>query len=342
MAPANSFGPIAMAAEPIAADDARWLAAAASLAARARPLSRPNPGVGAIVVKDGRVLGRGWTGAGGRPHAEAVALQQAGERVDGATLYVTLEPCAHQSPRGPACADLIARSALARIVVGCEDPDPRTAGKGLAQIRAAGIAADLLASPEAEDSLAGYLMQRRHGRPEVTLKLALSLDGCLARAAGQDRWLTGEAARAHCHALRAKSDAILVGGGTLRADAPRLDVRLAGLEQRSPERWVLTRGQAPEGWRALAAPQAIGDMGHVQYLFVEGGAETARAFLDAGLVDRLVIYRAPFAIGPGVPALPRFALAALETPGGHWRLDDRRPLGNDMLEVYTPAPCSPE
>ena len=324
------------------ANDPRWLAAAASLAARARPLARPNPAVGAIVVKNGRVVGRGWTGAGGRPHAEAVALEQAAEAARGATLYVTLEPCAHQSPRGPACAGLIAQSALTRVVVGCEDPDPRTAGKGLAQIRAAGIAAELLASPEAEASLAGYLMQRRHGRPEVTLKLALSRDGCLARPAGQERWLTGEPARAHCHALRAKYDAIAVGGGTLRADAPRLDVRLPGLEQRSPERWVLTRGQAPAGWRALASPQAIRAKGHLQYLFVEGGAQTARSFLEAGLVDRLTIYRAPFAIGPGVPALPQFTLSALEKPGGHWRLEDRRRLGSDTLEVYTPAPCSPE
>ncbi len=327
---------------PPSHDDARWLAAAASLGARARPLSRPNPAVGAIIVKDGRVVGRGWTGTGGRPHAEALALKQAGVEANGATLYVTLEPCAHESPRGPSCAGLIAASGLARVVAGCEDPDPRTSGKGIALVRAAGIEAGLLPSPEAEASLSGYLMLRRHGRPEVTLKLALSLDGCLARPPGEGRWLTGAAARAHCHALRAGSDAILVGGGTLRADAPRLDVRLPGLEARSPERWLLTRGEAPDGWRRLASPQAIRDMTGVQYLFIEGGAETADAFLCAGLVDRLVIYRAPFEIGAGVPVLSQFALAALEKPGGHWRLDDRRQLGNDTLEVYSPAPCSPE
>ena len=228
----------------------RWLAASAALADRARPLSRPNPAVGALLVKAGRVVGRGWTRAGGRPHAEAEALAQAGGAAQGATLYVTLEPCAHQSARGPACADLVAASGLARVVVGCEDPDPRTAGAGIARIRAAGIACDLAASADARASLAGYLCQRRLGRPHVTLKLALSLDGMSALANGESRWITGEMARAHTHVERARADAILVGGGTLRADQPRLDVRLPGLADRSPERWVLTRGAAPDGWTA--------------------------------------------------------------------------------------------
>lgn len=323
-------------------DDARWLASAASLAARARPSSRPNPAVGAIVVSEGCVAGRGWTAQGGRPHAEALALAAAGSAAQGATLYVTLEPCAHQSERGPACADLIVASGLARVVIGCEDPDPRTAGQGLARIRAAGIAVELVSSSESVASLSGYLTQRRLGRPEVTLKLALSLDGCLARQPGGDRWLSGEVARAHCHALRAKSDAILVGGGTLRADAPRLDVRLPGLEMRSPKRWVLTRRAAPVGWRALASPQAISNMKDVQYLFVEGGAETARAFVSDCLVDRLVIYRAPFKVGGGVPCLPEFASPLLERQAGTWQREDSRQLGNDTLEVYTRLACSPE
>ncbi len=326
-------------AEEISAEDRRWLAGAASVAARGRPLSRPNPAVGAIIVSAGKVLGRGWTGAGGRPHAEAVALAAAGERSSGATLYVTLEPCAHQSERGPACADLIAGSRLARVVIGCLDPDPRTSGKGIARIQAAGIAADLVDSQGAEASLAGYLTLRRLGRPHVTLKLALSLDGCLAQPEGEERWITGEPARAHCHALRAKSDAILVGSGTLRADQPRLDVRLPGLEVRSPARWVLTSGAAPAGWSALPSPEAIHQMADVQYLFVEAGAQTARAFLSAGLVDRLLIYRAPFEIGPGVPALPELAAAAIAAP---WHLIDSRTLGSDSLEVYETKPCSPE
>ena len=317
------------------------MAAAASLAARARPLSRPNPAVGALVVRQGKLAGRGWTRPGGRPHAEAIALAEAGELARGATLYVTLEPCAHASERGPACAGLAAAAGLARVVIGCEDPDPRTAGAGIERIRAAGIAATLAASTQAEESLAGYLSLRRHGRPHVTLKLALSLDGCIALATGESRWITGELARAHGHAMRAKSDAILVGGATLRRDQPRLDVRLPGLEPRSPERWVLTRGAAPQGWRALASPDGSFAMAEVQYLFVEGGAAPAAAFLAAGSVDRLLIYRAPIVIGGGMPGVGDVGLASLGDAHGHWRLADERRLGSDRLEVYERAPCSP-
>lgn len=314
---------------------------AAMLAERARPLSRPNPPVGALVVRDGTVLGRGWTRAGGRPHAEAEALAMAREGARGATLYVTLEPCAHRSQRGAACADLAVAAELARVVAGVEDPDPRTAGAGLARIAAAGIAADLVPSPAAEASLAGYLSRRRKGRPHVTLKLALSLDGCLALADGQSRWITGAEARAHTHLERARADAILVGGGTLRADAPRLDVRLEGLEARSPERWVLTRGTAPAGWTALADPSDIA-RGDAQWLLVEGGAQTAAAFLRADLVDRLLIYRAPIVIGAGRPGVADIGLSSLADAHGRWRKTDSRALGNDTLEVYERTRCSPE
>jgi diaminohydroxyphosphoribosylaminopyrimidine deaminase/5-amino-6-(5-phosphoribosylamino)uracil reductase len=286
------------------------------------------------VVRDGKVVARGWTQPGGRPHAEAVALTIAGDAARGAALYVTLEPCAHQSERGPACADLICKSGLARVVVGCGDPDPRTAGQGIARIRAAGIACDLLPSPESEESLSGYFMRSRLGRPKVTLKLALSLDGCIAMESGESQWITGDAARAHTHAMRARSDAILVGGGTLRADSPRLDVRLPGLSGRSPERWVLTRGEAPEGWHKLSSPDAIREMADIQFLFVEGGAAAASAFLAAGLVDRLLIYRAPILIGDGRRALGEIGLGSLAQAHGQWRLEDRRQLGSDTLEVY--------
>lgn len=306
---------------------------------RARPLCAPNPGVGAMLVRDGKVVARGWTQPGGRPHAEAMAL--AGADARGATLYVSLEPCAHRSPRGPACADLVAASGLAQVVVGCADPDPRTAGQGMERIRAAGIAADLLPSREARASLEGYLMQRRHGRPHVTLKLATSLDGCIAMAHGESQWITGAQARAHTHAMRARADAILVGGGTLRADTPRLDVRLPGLETRSPQRWVLTHGAAPEGWQALPSPQAITGMAHVQNLFVEGGAGAAAAFLRAGLVDRLLLYRAPIIIGGGLPAIGDIGLESLADAHGRWHLSSRRMLGNDTLDIYEALPCSP-
>ena len=321
--------------------DADWLAAAAALGARARALSRPNPAVGAIVVKDGRVVGRGWTQPGGRPHAEAQALAMAGDAARGATLYVTLEPCAHPSARGPACADLAASAGLARVVAAVEDPDPRTAGQGLARIAASGAETLLVASGAAGSTLAGYLIRHRLGRPHVTLKLALSLDGCIALASGESRWISGEAARAHTHLERARADAILVGAGTLRADAPRLDVRLAGLEDRSPERWVLTGGAAPAGWRALASPEALGEMGDAQWLLVEGGAGTAAAFLAADLVDRLLIYRAPVLLG-GRPGIAELGLSDLASAHGRWRLADSRRLGNDTLEVYQRTRCSPE
>jgi diaminohydroxyphosphoribosylaminopyrimidine deaminase/5-amino-6-(5-phosphoribosylamino)uracil reductase len=316
------------------AEDLRWLAAAAALADRGRPLSRPNPAAGALIVRDGRVLGRGWTQAGGRPHAEAEALAAAGTAACGATLYVTLEPCAHRSARGPACADLVAASGLARVVVGCGDPDPRTAGAGIERVRDAGIACEVVDSPQARANLAGYLLCRTQGRPQVTLKLALSLDGAIALAGGQSRWITGEAARAHGHAQRARADAILVGGGTLRADAPRLDVRLAGLAERSPARWVLSRDHAPDGWHRLARPEDVTAMEGVQYLFVEGGAGAAAAFLAADLVDSLLVYRAPIIVGGGRPGVADIGLGGLDAAHGRWRLVETRRLGNDMLEAY--------
>lgn len=314
-------------------EDKRWLAAAATLAARGVPLARPNPAVGALIVKHGRVIARGWTQPGGRPHAEAAALAAAGSEASGAALYVSLEPCAHQSTRGPACADLVAQSALARVVIGCGDPDPRTAGAGIARIVGAGITVDQFASAECAASLAGYLTRTRLGRPQITLKLALSQDGRLARAPGEPRWLTGEVARAHTHAWRARMDAILVGRGTFEADAPRLDVRLPGLEQRSPQRWLLSRGPAPAGWRVLPSLADLSPLYPAQNLMVEGGARAARAFLAAGLVDRMMLYRAPLMLGGDLPALPELTAAAL-SGSDHWRHVDQRALGNDLLDVY--------
>ena len=312
------------------------MAACARLASRARPLARPNPGVAALVVSpDGRVLGRGWTAPGGRPHAEAVALAGvAPDAVHTATLYVTLEPCAHQSPRGPACADLIATARPARVVIGQRDPDPRTAGQGIALLEAAGIATALLDDPAAATSLAGFLTRQRQGRPFVTIKLALSLDGCIALADGTSQWITGNAARAHVHAVRARHDAILVGGGTWRGDQPRLDVRLPGLERRSPRRVVLTSTDVPTDVTAIAAPQDIAGLDGVLYLYVEGGAATAAAFLAADLVDELHLYRAPIVIGDGLRAVGPLGLADLASAHGRWHLHERRQLGSDTFEAY--------
>jgi diaminohydroxyphosphoribosylaminopyrimidine deaminase / 5-amino-6-(5-phosphoribosylamino)uracil reductase len=311
------------------------MAAAARLSLRARPLARPNPGVAALVVHRGRVIARGWTRPGGRPHAEAEALAGLAPEVLGdATLYVTLEPCAHVSPRGPACADLIATAKPLRVVIGQHDPDPRTAGAGIARLEAAGIATRLLDDPASAASLAGFLTRQRERRPWVTLKLATSLDGCIALADGTSQWITGESARAHVHARRAQHDAILVGGGTWRADQPRLDVRLPGLEVRSPRRIVLTRGAAPEGTTAIAGPQDIASLDGVLALYVEGGAETAAAFIAADLVDELHLYRAPILIGDGRRSLGALGLGNLAQAHGRWRLHDSRQLGSDRFEAY--------
>jgi len=312
--------------------DADWMAVAIALSRRGRPASAPNPNVGCVIVKQGKVIARGWTQTGGRPHAEAAALAAAGEATRGATAYVTLEPCAHASPRGPACSDSLIAAGIARVVIAAQDPDPRTDGAGIARLQAAGIEVVFNILPsEARAAMAPWWTRHTAGRPFVTLKLATSLDGCIARADGSSRWITGERARAHGHMERANHQAILVGRGTFDADAPQLDVRLPGLENRSPKKLLLTSGEAPEGWTAVASPQAIDD---VDSVLVEGGAGAASAFLAADRVDRLLLYRAPILIGGGKPALGDIGLTDLADAHGRWRLADSRLLGSDRLDVY--------
>jgi len=311
------------------------MGAALALASRGVGQTAPNPPVGCVLVKRGRVIGRGWTQPGGRPHAEAMALAQAGANARGATAYVTLEPCAHASTRGPACADSLIEAGVARLVVAMQDPDPRTDGAGLARAAGAGVTTSLpVRSADAARIMAGFLTRQRLGRPHVTLKLATSLDGKIAAANGASRWITGEEARAHAHLERARCDLIIVGRGTLDADQPRLDVRLPGLEDRSPRRALLTRDAAPDGWIALASPQDISGVEGVDAVLVEGGAATAGAFLAADLVDRLMIYRAPILIGEGRDAIAGLGLGKLADAHGRWRLTDTRMLGIDSLAVY--------
>ena len=311
------------------------MAEAVRLGEAARGRTAPNPNVGCVIVAEGEVVGRGATQAGGRPHAEAVALAEAGRKVRGATIYVSLEPCAHQSPRGPACADSVAEAGPERVVIAIEDPDPRTAGKGIGRLKAAGIAVDVGCREEsASQSLSGYLTRLELGRPRVTLKLALSIDGKIALPSGESKWITGEDARAHVHLARAHSDMILVGRGTYLADTPRLDVRLPGLEDWSPRRALLTRGGAVEGWETLHSPQDVHRLHDVNDLLVEGGSATATAFLAEDLVDRMLIYRAPIIVGEGKSSVGYIGLDAIADAHGRWRVADATPLGVDRLEVY--------
>ena len=339
--------------------------AARVLAERTRGRTAPNPNVGCVIVREGHVVGRGWTQPGGRPHAEAMALAQAGEAACGATVYTTLEPCAHVSARGPACADLLIAAGVARVVIALGDPDPRTDRIGTARLRDAGIAVvEGVCAAAAQRSMAGFLTRQRLGRPLVTLKLATSLDGAIALADGTSRWITGPEARAHAHLERSRHEAILVGRGTWEVDAPRLDVRLPGLDDRSPIRVILSARPHPSPLRAsplsreregapavrkgegegdalwITSPEQIATL-PADHLLIEGGAATAAAFLRADLVDRLLLYRAPILVGGGTPALTDIGLTDLGMAHGRWRLHDARQLGTDRVEVYERSPCSP-
>ncbi len=307
-------------------EDIRWMRAALAYAARGVGRTTPNPTVGCIIVKQGILLGRGWTQPGGRPHAEAMALAQAGTAAQGATLYTTLEPCTHDSPRGPDCAGSIIAAGLARVVSAGHDPDPRTHSLGHARLAAAGISlTEGVCARQATDLNLGFFTRLAHGRPAVTLKLATSLDGCFALADGTSQWITGDAARAHGHMERAQHDAIMVGRGTQERDQPKLDVRLPGLESRSP-RILAPNHELP------ALLQEHGSKGLLS-LLIEGGPTLAASFLKADLVDRLLCYRAPILIGGGL-RLSDISLGSLTAAHGRWQNCDSRALGADHLDVY--------
>lgn len=213
--------------------------AALGLAQRGLGTVWPNPSVGCVLVADGRVVGRGWTQPGGRPHAEVEALAMAGDAAAGATAYVTLEPCAHHG-KTPPCAEALIAAGIRRVVVAMVDPDPRVSGQGLERLRQAGMVVECgLFAKEAADLNSGFLKRINHGLPHVTLKLATTLDGKIATHSGESRWITGDQARAMTHLLRAEHDLVMVGIGTALADNPDLTCRLPGLEDRSPIRAVV-------------------------------------------------------------------------------------------------------
>ncbi|MBP2298014.1 diaminohydroxyphosphoribosylaminopyrimidine deaminase/5-amino-6-(5-phosphoribosylamino)uracil reductase [Azospirillum picis] len=290
--------------------DLRHMRAALSLAARGLGRTWPNPAVGCVLVRDGAVIGRGWTQPGGRPHAETEALAQARRLAggaEGATAYVTLEPCNHYG-KTPPCALALVEARVARVVVACRDPDPRVAGGGLARLRDAGIAVDTgLCEAEALALNEGFFNRLTLGRPLVTLKVASTLDGRIATRSGSSQWITGPAARAWGHRLRATNDAIMVGIGTALADDPELTCRLPGLEDRSPVRIVLdSRLRLPPD-AALAV-----DAGRTPTWVVTGPApDPARA---GALAERGVDV-IPVATAPDGRIDPAAALAALAARG---------------------------
>lgn len=242
-----------MAATDSEAADRRWMALALALAERGLGAVWPNPAVGCVLVRDGLVVGRGWTQPGGRPHAETEALRRAGAAARGATAYVSLEPCGHAG-RTPPCARALVAAGVARCVYALEDPDPRVSGAGAARLREAGVeVVEGVRAAEAAELNRGFLLRVVENRPLVTWKVAGTVDGRIAAAGGDSKWITGEVARAHGHLLRARHDAVLVGARTARIDAPRLDCRLPGLAARSPVRVVLdSRLELPPGRPPLA------------------------------------------------------------------------------------------
>ncbi len=332
----------------------------------------PNPAVGCVIVNNGMIVGRGTTRPGGRPHAEVVALGQAGERARGGTAYVTLEPCAHYG-QTPPCADALLVAGVRRVVIACDDPDPRVDGRGIVKLQSAGVEVVLgIGAEAAAADLQGFFLRVREGRPLFTLKTATSADGRIALASGVSQWITGPEARAMGHALRASHDGILVGKGTALTDDPMLTVRLPGLTGQSPVRilldtelavpatsrlaetasklpvWVVTlnTGMAAETWaecgaeiinpadmKPLTIARALGEKGLTRVL-IEGGGQVAGSFLRHGLVDRIEWFRSSRIIG----ADGRAAIAPLDLDdldeSNKFRREAIHTLGRDCWERY--------
>ena len=310
------------------------------LGRRALGATAENPNVGCVIVRDGCVVGVGWTQPGGRPHAEAEALKMAGEKARGATAYVTLEPCAHHG-RTPPCAEALVQAGVARVVTAVEDPDPRVSGGGHAILRAAGISVETgIGADEARRDLAGFLTRMTRKRPYVILKLALSADGMIAGGRGQQTAITGPEVKARVHLMRAQSDAILVGMETALVDDPELTCRLPGLEHRSPRPFVMSRSRdlpaqshlARRGAEVLrgGVAEVLAELGHrgINRLMVEGGAKIAAAVLATGWVDEIDLFRSAAVVGPqGIPGLADGALLPFAAT-------QEERLGADTLTVY--------
>jgi diaminohydroxyphosphoribosylaminopyrimidine deaminase/5-amino-6-(5-phosphoribosylamino)uracil reductase len=324
----------------VATSEAVAMGEALDLGESVRGTTSPNPWVGCVVLPGGF---RGATRPPGGPHAERVALSAAGERARGATLVTTLEPCVHTGRTAP-CVDAILAAGVRRVVIGVEDPDPLVRGAGIAALRAAGVEVDVgLYEQEVRAQLAPYLKQRTTGKPWVVLKLAATLDGRIAAPDGSSRWITGPEARADAHRLRAASDAVVVGAGTVRTDDPALTLR--HVDGRDPLRVVL--GRAPREARVHPALELEGDLGTilddlgrrgVLQVLAEGGAIVAGALHRARLVDRYVLYLAPMLLG-GDDGRPVLAGPGAATLADAWRgnIVSVQRLGEDLRVELAPA-----
>jgi diaminohydroxyphosphoribosylaminopyrimidine deaminase / 5-amino-6-(5-phosphoribosylamino)uracil reductase len=349
----------------------RFMRVALSLARRNLGQTWPNPAVGALLVKDGRIIGEGYTARGGRPHAETIAIEQAGKKVKGSTLYVTLEPCAHQG-KTPPCTDAIINAGIARVVIACRDPHPQVNGQGVAQLAQAGV--DIVegaGESEAREINRGFFSVVEKKRPYIALKIATSSDGKIAYADGKSQWITGESARAYAHLLRAQHDTIVTGIGTVLADNPRLTCRLSDLEEKSPVRvifdselkipadshliktareiptWVMTAAdtnkileksgvklfKVKSGASGLDIHDALRLLVEqgITRVMVEAGNKLNTAFLQNGLVDRIYWFRAPAVIGDKGLAAVEGGLDTALTSG--WQSVEQRLLAPDTLEV---------
>ena len=350
--------------------DHRYMAACLRYARRHEGLTGTNPSVGTLLVANGCIVGRGITAHGGRPHAESIAIAQAGEKTRGATAYVSLEPCAHHGATPP-CAQALIDAGVARVVTAWIDPDTRVDGKGHEMLRNAGIVVETgLCGERAAQDLGGYLSRKQRNRPHVTLKLANSKDGKLGLA-GQEVPITGPLARAYVHRMRAANDAILVGRGTVEADDPELTCRLPGLLQRSPKRFVLdTHASSSAGAKIfndnsgisttvvtlnqefaklkfsshvevmvaeqhqgrLALPEVLEDMAGlgISTLMVEGGAEVAQSFLDFDLVDSLALFTSSTEVGTEGIQSP----IVIDTVSDAFSKSRELAFGNDKLNLF--------
>ena len=359
--------------KPDPAEDQRWMRAALLQARYALGQTAPNPAVGCVLVNNGVLVGRGRTAPGGRPHAETTAIQDAGDLAQNATAYVTLEPCSHHG-QTPPCVDALITAGISRVVIAAGDPDPRVAGQGVAKLQEAGVEVTegVLAS-ESEAILQGYLKTRIKGRPFVTVKIASSLDGRIALANGQSKWITGPRTRHFVHLLRSQHDAMLTAMGTVRADNPSLTCRLEGYSGRQPLR-VISASQnnlSPDAvlatssdqsdvlvYASKSADQNVNDLetriidanekgypdprlmlddlaqGGITSVMVEAGGQFIASLMAAGVIDRLVWTRSAGLIGgDGLASMASLGLEDL-SDGRIFRRVETRMIGDDVIEIF--------